>query len=300
MNFQKLPKIFSLFALLLLLLATHSVTFAQSDSTKKSVVIDIVHMKDGTVHRGEIISFNENNGTIVFKDTFGRKFTFVQADYKYYEENVVIQERNKKPFELRPRKESGLEVGLGMNISAVNFNSSFEPDSNYIYTSSGGYYYIHSNLKLSAGKYLNRQNFIGGVAEIGVSNGLRNYFSVGARYFNQYDGYKSNVGFYVPIEVKFTSFKETSRYEVVDTWSTTGGGLVFPITSDKDIEAQLTTVQFSIGHGFAFILHDKKSIQLELSYSKHFVLQTNFLKVVDLPKNSFTVGTLGISAMFNF
>ncbi len=257
-------------------------------------------MKDGTVHRGEIISFNENNGTIVFKDTFGRKFTFVQADYKYYEENIVLQERNKKPFELRQRKESSFEIGLGMNTSAVNFNTNFEPDSNYTQASIGGYYYIHSNIKLSAGKYLNRQNFIGGVAEIGVSNGLRNYFSVGARYFNQYDGYKTNVGFYVPIEVKFSSFKETSRYEVVDSWSTTGGGLVFPFTSDKDIEVSLKTAQISIGHGFAFILNDKKSIQLELNYTKHFVLQSTFLKVEKTPNSTFTVGSLGLTAMFNF
>jgi len=61
-NFNPMKKF--LFALLCLICVSD--LSAQDDTTK--LVYDVIYTKDGRVFEGEILSFNENNGTIIFKN----------------------------------------------------------------------------------------------------------------------------------------------------------------------------------------------------------------------------------------
>ena len=49
-------------------------TVAQTDSTEYEIY-DVIYLTKGGSLKGEILSFNEFNGLIVFKDNNGRKYS---------------------------------------------------------------------------------------------------------------------------------------------------------------------------------------------------------------------------------
>ncbi len=88
----------------------------------------------------------------------------------------------------------------------ISFNSDFTTDDNFYRGPTGAYSYLNSSIRAGVGKYFNRQNYAGINADIGLT-GLKNSYSAGFRYTYQYDGYKKNVAFYIPIELKYTSLQ---------------------------------------------------------------------------------------------
>ncbi len=279
---------------LLLCLFSISSFNAQSDSTK--LVYDVIYMKDGRVFKGEILSFNENNGTIIFKNKDGSKYTFKAEEYDRYRENVAYDA--KKPFEIRPRKESGIEFHVGFNLGMISFNSDFTEDENFDRGPEGGYSYVNSSIRVGVGKYFNRQNYAGITADIGLT-GLKNYFSAGFRYTYQYDGYKKNVAFYIPIELKYTSLQESSTFDHIDSTAQWVGGEKYNITSQREIKTNYSLMDLKIGQGFSFIMANKKSLNLELFFVKSFVLSSKMIDAQPEPKISTSINSFGLSLMYN-
>ena len=280
-----------LFALLCLICVSD--LSAQDDTTK--LVYDVIYMKDGRVFKGEILSFNENNGTIIFKNNDGSKYTFKAEEYDRYKENVAYDA--KKDFELRPRKESGLEFQVGFSAAHVGMNPNLVVDDYYL---SGGYLIssLVAGVKIGVGTYLNRQNFIGGSVELGFTSSPKNYLSAGFRYLYQYDGYKKNVAFYLPIEAHFTSMKGKSQYKVADTSYFSDGSIAFDFAY-RDVDVKFSMASVSLGQGFSFILNNKKAVGVEISFIKYFVLISDVLAVPKQPKTDFTLNGFKLALLYS-
>jgi hypothetical protein len=252
-------------------------------------------MKDGRVFKGEILSFNENNGTIIFKNQDGSKYTFKQEEYTRYKENVAFDAKN--DFELRPRKESGFEIQVGFSGVFMNQQPNFTADEYYI-NGADSYGGMPLGVKFGAGTYLNRQNFIGGSVELGFTSNPKNYLSVGARYFYQYDGYKKNVAFYLPVELHFTTMQDSYQFSTSDTnFVDNNGSWTYP--SYKDIKTKMSMVSLSFGQGLSFILHNKKAIGVEISFVKYFILNTRFEDAPKKPNTDFSINGFKLALLYS-
>jgi len=264
---------------LLLVISTlfiFGLTQAQTDSTEVSdvKVIDIVRLKDGTTLRGEILVFEEKDGDITFKSLDGKTYFLTKEEYLYFEEDQVFEKKKKKAFELRERKDGELEFSIGLTAGFIDLTSAITPDE--LYNLDSEVYGSDSpiSLKVSGGKYLDRKNFIGLYGELGLITESSGYFSAGVRYLHQYDGYKKNAAFYIPIELGYNQWTTSPWYTLSDTLFYEDGGWSYP--TYEEIKTDYSSVNFSFGQGVAFILPQKKSLALELALVKNFVLSETF------------------------
>lgn len=244
----------------------YSVSVAQVDSTQ---TYDLVYLTKGGVLKGEILSFDEVSGSMVFKDVVGRKYSLAREDYKYYVENYVFPvKRKKKKFELRDRKENETEFSIGLNFQFLNYTNDFSPDDYYI-NSNDAVGDIPLSLRLSYGKYHERRHFYGVNAEIGLLSYQKNRLGVGLRYSYQYDNYRSNTAYYLPVEINYFRSNFTDEYSVNDTLFDGNGGFTYPVI--LPVETYLSGFNLQIGQGIEFIGKDKRSIALEITLLKQFV-----------------------------
>lgn len=275
-----------------IILSNHLV--AQTDSTQY-ISYDVVYLRSGGYLKGEILSFNENNGVLIFKGIDGKKYTFTTNDYSSYEEKVAFPV--KKAFVLKPRKETGLEFHLGFSASLQNMNSSIQADDYFIEQDLGiGGYAM--GIKGGVGNYLNRQNYIGASVEFGLNDYPKNFFSAGVRYFYQYDGYKRNVAFYLPIEAHFTSMKYDGNISTSDTNFVDGNGS-WTYPSTVAYTSQFSCISLSVGQGVSFIMNNKKSIGIELSFAKYFVLSSRITGLKQEPNTSFSPNAIKLSLLYH-
>lgn len=247
---------------------------AQDDETE---TYDVIYLKKGGMLKGEILVFEEKDGDITFRDTEGRTYSLSREEYNYFIEDKVFTPRRKKreDREVKPRKESEMEISLGFSTPFLNQSVNLEMTDYYLdYPFS--YFYIPLSFKAGLGKYLNRQNYIGVNAELGFAGETRQYIDIGVKYAYQYDAHKSNVAFYIPIEGAFNSTGITSRLTVNDTVFI-DGGWTWP--DDKYVDINYQSFRLGIGQGVSFILNNKKSIAMELSLFNHFILSEKFLEL---------------------
>lgn len=268
---------------------------AQSDTTDVEVY-DVLYLKKGGIMKGEIMSFDEPTGGLVFKDQQGRIFSYSREEYNYFKENQVFQTRKKKKDrEIRDRKENELEFGIGLSANFINISEDFTSDDYYVQGNSGT-----SDIPLcfdvNVGKYFDRKHYIGATADIALSSS-GSYFAAGFRYMHQYDGKKGNVGFYIPIEMKYNQIKNDVYYFTSDTTFSNGG---YSYPSIRYVDFTMNSVMFSVGHGFAFILNDKKSFMLEAAVVKHFATTTTFQTAIEPPKSTLSAGGVRFAVKFNF
>jgi hypothetical protein len=263
--------LFSLLFLFSFLFLANTNAFAQDDETE---IYDVIYLKKGGSLKGEILVFEERDGDITFRDTQGRTYSFSREDYDYFIEDKVFTPRKKKvrEREIRPRKENELEFSLGFSMPVLTQTVNLEMDEYYIgypYT----YLFFPLSFKAGVGKYLDRQNYVGLNVELGFAGETRSYFDVGVKYAYQYDGHKSNVAFYIPVEAAFNSTAITSRMTVNDTVFTNNG---WSWPDDRYIDINYQSFRLGIGHGVSFILNNKKSIAIEASLFNHFILSEEF------------------------
>lgn len=271
--------------------------FAQT-KPKQVVVYDIVHLKTGKVLYGEIIEFNQKDGDLTFRDNYNRNYSLSREMYDYFEENVTYSKRIRDTL-VRPRKTDEFSFMLGITQFAAGTDNGFVADDYYIWSSGSGYFYdLPICMTVGAGKYLNRQHFIGLKADVKLLSELNQFYSIGANYQFQYDGMKSNVAKYIPIRV---NYGVRSSEESVDIQNLT----LPPITNNiqQTFDITMSSIGLEFGHGFSFIGNNKHSWNLEFCFFKNMVLRQAITPQSlggSVPNFNFSQAGAKLSLSFNF
>lgn len=248
-------------------------TKAFAQPTAETQTIDVIYMKDGRVLQGQILLFEEKDGDITFQDSYGRKYSITREEYKYFEENQIIRDRRSmRDTVLLSRKENEIEFSVGLSYGWYNPTASFTEDAYYLENLNNSTYYP-INLHIGAGKYFNRKHFLGINAEYSIISGLSPVINVNGRYSYQYDAYKKNTASYIPIEIGYTSLVNSTSFYLKDTASFMG-------FEQQNYTIKTSAVNIGIGHGFNFIMKDKRSLALEFLVYKYFILNESFQGVM--------------------
>jgi len=282
--------------LLLALLFVSVYSFAQKPE-ENIYNYDLVYMKDNTILKGEIIIFEEEDGDITFKDLKGKTYSITRDEYRYFKENVRYYENDDKIRIIKNRKINEFEVSVGFLPALTLFENVSPILSPNIQNANFGVYgsVLPLSVSLAVGKYFNRNHFIGINGNYGVvyaSADLNSYLSGGLKYKYQYDPYKNNLALYVLGSANYTSIQ--GKFRDVDIYGYSNH-LVREIYNTYKIQYP----EIGVGHGFSWILKNKKSISLELSVSRALTLNetvqtANTLVLIDANR-SFSTAILGIT-----
>ncbi len=301
---MKPTNLFSQRCILILFLSTFMITTAYTQKSGESILnYDVIYMKDGRVLKGEILIFQESDGDLTFTDLKGRKYSITRKEYKYFEENVRYQLRNNDTIAIRPRKESEFEVTIGFTpYSVILAEGEFEGSKETAVDNT----LMTLCINVGVGKYFTRQHYLGVNLDYAIlpnhyfgnsiKGKLSNYFAAGARYKFQYDAYKRNTAWFLAAKGKFNAIKGDLSYQYPNPW---GSGTTSTYLTEKH-----TTISMGLGQGVAFILNNKKSINLELSVSRHFTLSSKLLDEPDatitlLPFTDRRFSEITLSLMYN-
>ncbi len=245
--------------------------FAQPNTTPPNTV-DIIHMKDGRILRGQILIFEEKDGDITFQDLYGRKYSLTREEYSYFEENQIIRERKSKNDTIvKVRKENQFEFSVGLTYGTYMPTASFKPDAYYLQNLNNSYYFPIS-LQLGAGKYFNRKNFVGVNLNYALISGASPTFNANLRYQFQYDAYKRNTACYIPVEFGYHSLNYSTSFYVTDSIAPTQYSWIKQI----DTDVKISSLNLGIGHGFNFMMKNTHSIALEFLVYKYFTMSQKF------------------------
>ena len=268
-------------SIVFLLLLMPPLTFAQV--TKKPVVYDVVHLKTGKILFGEILEFNQKDGDLTFRDEYNRMYSLSREMYDYFEEDKVYQKRVKNVDSLvRARKIDELDFHVGLNTLMAGFDQGFSADEYYVQSYSNGlYFYTPICLSLGAGKYFQRQHYIGASIDLKAIGGPLSFTQYRAHYRFQYDGMKNNVARYIPISIGIQNTSDMEYFDVPDLTMPP-----FPTTVRKEFEVNVSSLSLGIGHGFSFIGKDLHYFNLEILlykglWAKHTMI-TNELTLPNL------------------
>lgn len=270
---------------------------AQQDSATVNYY-DVVYLKSGAILKGQILSFDELGGGIVLKDLNGRTYSISREEYKYFVEKQAFPVKKKKKAEdIRLRKDAEWEVHAGLSLGYVNIQHEFTPDA-YFVNGVESQADIPLCLKLGAGKYLDRRNYVGFTSELALMSQSTNYLAAGVRLLHQYDAHKTNTAKYIPIELMFHHSQMSSNFGVADTAFDGQGGWSFPTYKDLSFSSQ--SLMLSAGHGFSFILENKKAVSLEFSIFRNFILAQSFdQRLSTLPESKFLSTGFKVGLIFN-
>lgn len=234
--------------------------------------VDIIHMKDGRVLRGEILIFEEKDGDITFKDIYGRKYSITRAEYVYFEENQLVQERKSKNDTLvKVRKENQFEFSVGLAYSSFAPTTSFTSDTYYV-DNFNNFSSFPISLHVGVGKYFHRKHFVGANLNYALISGISPSMQTNLRYQYQYDAYKKNVACYVPVEVGYHTANYSTSFFVNDSITIDQ----FSWTTQVDTKLKVNSCSIGVGHGFNFMLKNTHSLGVELLVYKYFILNQTF------------------------
>lgn len=286
-------KKFKILIFALFLVITSNI-FAQ-DSTRYELY-DVIYLNDGRILKGQILAYDSQLGGISFKDTFGRVYNFSRQDYKYFLENQNFPIKTKKKKELRERKSKGIGFTLGLNTNYLYGLEQVEKDNLNSRKDTRGYAIGVSG---TIGTYFTRNHFLGANAEVGVLTSNPRFYNFGVRYNYEYDSKRTNTAMYIPIELKYQNMiLENSGIPYTEiTPNSYIEGYYYPKT-------EISSILFSVGHGFGFILKNGGSFNIELAYQRHLTLSQKFydLKPQDAvgydPKFQVNGFRLGLSLSF--
>lgn len=284
--------------LLFAFLFISSMSISQTDSSQFNVY-DIIHLKTGVIMKGEILSLDSNSGVIVFKDLFGRKYTFGREEYQFFEENVVVPiKKKKRAAKIYERKDNAYGFNAGISVEMINLNSnSFQPDSYFLNQRS--YLGLTSNLSVSFGKYLGQQHYFGGSAAMNINTNDYKIVQFGARYTYHYKAENKNTVFYLPVGLQYQHISTAIPFDVNDTVQV-NGGWIYP--KEISIPASLSSVQLSFGQGITWYLDNLKAISLEINLAKSLFLSHKIDPVLNhgTPNISFSTFTFGLGLWYHF
>lgn len=284
--------------LLFAFLFISSMSISQTDSSQFNVY-DIIHLKTGVIMKGEILSLDSNSGVIVFKDLFGRKYTFGREEYQFFEENVVVPiKKKKRAAKIYERKDNDYGFNAGISVEIINLNSnSFQPDSYFLKQRS--YLGLTSNLSVSYGKYLGQQHYFGGSAAMNINTNDYKIVQFGARYTYHYKAENKNTVFYLPVGLQYQHISTAIPFDVNDTIQV-NGDWIYP--KEITIPSTLSSIQLSFGQGVTWYLDNLKAISLELNLAKSLFLSHKIDQVANhgTPNISFSTFTFGLGLWYHF
>ncbi|MFM6935743.1 MAG: hypothetical protein ACKOXP_09880 [Flavobacteriales bacterium] len=274
-----------------------NLAFGQS-KPKKPVIYDIVHLKTGKVLYGEIIQFDQKDGDLTFKDEYNRKYSLSRQMYDYFEEDVTYQVRVRDTI-VRPRKIDEFAFHIGLTEFAAGTDNGFVADDYYLSSSGNGYFYdLPMCVTLGAGKYINRQHYVGLKTDVKLLSGLSQFYSVGANYQFQYDGMKSNVAKYIPLRLNY-GVRSSEEWVIVPD-------LTMPPTANtgqEKFDVSMRSIGFEFGHGFSFIGNNMHAWNLEFCFFKNWVFQQSVSPVpigAAGPNFNFSQAGAKLSVSFQF
>ncbi len=250
--------------------------------------------------KGEILNYDESTGVLTFKGVDGKMYSFKSGDYKYFEyDKEFIKKDKSKNKVIRPRKDKGFGYNAGIGLNYVNMSQSTTGDNYFLED-----YYVNGGIPISLygafGKYFGRKHFLAICADF-VLNSEPGGYAVGGRYVFQYDEHKRNTAFYLPVEVKYQHLNLVTGFRVKDSiwydeYSYSYPGNIYPM-------AGFNNIGLTIGHGFGFIKKEGRAFNLELSYTRSFILSVDYkdpLFEPNEPKTSFSIGTFKMGLFFSF
>lgn len=283
--------------LLLALLFLSVYSFAQKPE-ENIYNYDLVYMKDNSILKGEIIIFEEEDGDITFKDLKGKTYSITRDEYRYFKENVRYYENDDKIRIIKNRKINEFEVSVGFLPGLTlfeNISPILPPDTR------NAEFSVHNtilplNVSLTLGKYFNRNHFVGvnGIYGVIYQNAdLSSYLSGGLKYKYQYDPYKNNLALYVFGNANYTLIQ--GNFRDINVYTANSDFYADQIENTYKIQYP----EIGVGHGFSWVLKNKKSISLELSVSRSLALNetvqtANTLVLIDANR-SFSTAILGIT-----
>jgi len=236
----------------------------QAQVTKKPVVYDVVHLKNGKVLFGEIIEFAQKDGDLTFRDQYNRTYSLSREMYDYFEEDKVFQKRVKNVDSLvRPRKIDEFDFHVGLSGSFAGTNPNFKPDSYYLSGSNGMYFYIPICLNLGVGKYFHRQHYFGASMDLKAFNDPSTFSQYNLQYRFQYDAMNNNVARYIPISLFFQTLSTPEYYEIPDPTLPPE-----PNYYQIEIDTKISSLNLGVGHGFSFIGKDLHYFNVEFLFYK--------------------------------
>lgn len=264
------------------------ILFSQEEDKIEYQIYDIVYMKKGVDIKGEIQSFNEQNGLIVIKDLEGRFHTLSIKDYEFFEKGKTFK---KKIRANRPRKEEGIAFSVGLTSMIMYFNDDFTPDATFL--EADGIGDLPISLKVGASKYLDNKNIIGLTAELAVVTENDSYYNIGARYLYLFSP-KKNTSFYFPVEIKYARLRFKESYYI-------NSSNPHYDTERIAVETSITASEINIGQGVSFSLKNKKSFSIELMFVNEFILSKDFQsKINTKPVNDHKVYAVKIGLLMDF
>lgn len=261
-------------------------SFAQ-DSTNY-VIYDVIHLKDGRVLKGQILSYDAQLGGISFRDNDGRVFNFSRDQYNYFVEKQRFPIKSKDK-EIRPRKEEGIEITLGINAGYTYMREDLTNKDFYRETSYG-LSDLPISISAAIGTYFTRKHYVGLVTDVGVFSFNPGFFNIGGKYKYEYDSGKSNLSKYIPLDLRFQQMNLTNSYSDFDY-------------QYYNAQSKFATAAFSIGHGFGFMMKSGGSFNIELSYIKHFILSHKFTELPEngpTPESNFAIQGFRLGFSVNF
>ena len=261
---------------------------------------DVIYMKDGSILKGEILVFEEKDGDITFRDTEGHKYSITREEYKYFVEDIRAVVNANDTLVIRPRKSEEFEIGLGFRANYINITDDLVADEYWL--DSPDQYNVNAvNLVLCAGKYLDRQNFIGASAEIGLLSEAKSVFGFGLRYSHQYDAYKKNAAFYVPVEIHYNALSFKNFYVVEDNYIHGITGQEVENSTDLEVRHEVSGISLNVGQGVSFIMSDKKSFSVEFLLFKYFGVNNSYPDLSeDGPNSDFIISGAKLGLLYNF
>jgi hypothetical protein len=270
-------------------------TLAQSDTTGTQTY-DIVYLKDGRTLKGQIVVFEEEDGDIIFKSLDGLTYSLSRKEYMSFKENVQVQ-RQDNMFVLKPRKENEFEFSLGFSASILNIRTDFKPDDYYREEGNGGDALVA--FRLGAGKYFNRQHYLGAALDLVILSDGKDAFSGFFRYCNHYRSSKKNTALYLPVEIGYNRFNINTNFGTIKALIDDQGN-TYNYYGYKNIETSFSSMVFNFGQGLSFAMNDKKSIAIEFSVFKNFFVKHKFIDLNEpAPNASFGIDGLKLMVAYN-
>lgn len=281
-------------ALLVALFVFCSLHLTAQNADRDTVVLDVIHTKDRGIQRGEILSFNESNGVVVFKDQQGRRFTFSQKDYHYFEENVEVRVRHKTQI-FHPRKSKGYSFSAGTSAGYFWIDDQFQQSANFI-ESSNELNDLPICIQLGLERIFDERQSVRLAVETSLFAYMDSYSSVGLQYKHLFHP-SQNVSFYLPIELKLSTAQFDTYFTLSDTIFYPNG---WSYPTHTTYSAVLNSAEFHLGQGMSISLKDQKSIQMELLLFKQFTLSQQFKYVAPEPLSELFINGIRFTLYYSF
>jgi hypothetical protein len=261
-------------ALLFLFLLLPFINVAQR--ARQNIVYDVVKLQNGQILYGKMIAL-DNNYVLTFKDQYNRTYLLSKEMYEYIEEDRSFSQRVKMVDSLvRPRKINEFDFHVGLNALMAGTDQGFVADEHYLSSNSNGMYYeTPVCLNIGAGKYVQRQHYLGASIDLKAIGGPSRFSQYSANYRYLYDRNKSNTARYIPITFGFQKLTSLEYFSVPDLTMPP-----FPINLQKEMEVNVSSFHLGIGHGFSFIGNNLHYFNIELLlykglWAKHSIISND-------------------------